>query len=482
MGAAQVKPIVLSPEQEPLPGTARPQPRLLLAERAATRWLLAYLPPGWSVRREADEQAEGDETAEILVRWGSLAGPEGKRLTLNTLEALSRARDPATVMETWQASRVRALSRQESASVRRRLRVDVFNGRVLAMHVPGHRGRLRPFAWERSREGALVAWHAMRALHALRLDFGAVTMGVQGLRTYALGVEPCPGLTPTLAARYAAALDSLQSGGQWWPGDPPVSQTQVVLGADPEFVLRDRVTGRAIPASDFFPRYGLVGCDRQLADRGTRDLALAEVRPAPCEDPSELVEQIRSALVQASLRMPSRDIEWVAGSRPFTRLAIGGHVHFSGLTLTRPLLTALDNYLALPVMMIERAATARLRRHRYGFLGDVRMKDHGGFEYRTLGSWLVSPNLARAVLALAKLVAADHQFLRRDWLADPARQEAFHGCQKDGFHEIMPEVWRDLEAAPGYSRYSEHLALLRSMLEQRQRWNEQVDLRSTWGV
>lgn len=482
MGTAQVRQKNEPPGPEPLLSRPRPLPRLILTERSGTRWLLAYLPSEWDVCSEADASSAADEDTAVLVRWGSLAGPEGTRLTLNRREPLTQAQDPAVVQAAWKAARVRSLPPQDSGQVRRRWRIDLFNGRVLAMHVRGRRGRLRPVTWDGTREGMLLAWHAMRALHALRLDFGAVWMGVQGLRTYALSVEPSPGLTPNLAAAYAAALESLQAEDHWWPGDAPEPQPQVVLGADPEFVLRDRVTGRMIPASDFFPRHGLVGCDRQMVDRSTRALALAEVRPSPSDDPVGLVDHIREALALASQRMPSRDIEWVAGSRPFARFAIGGHVHFSGLTLTSPLLTALDNYLALPVMMIERATTARLRRYRYGFLGDVRLKDHGGFEYRTLGSWLVSPNLARAVLALAKLVASDYQFLRQDWLGDPARQEAFHTCLKDGFYDLMPDLWRDLEASPSYQRYADDLDLLRSMLQKRQRWNEHVDLRSTWGV
>ena len=70
----------------------------------------------------------------------------------------------------------------------------------------------------------------------------------------------------------------------------------------------------------------------------------------------------------------------------------------SRIWLTSRLLRVLDNYLALPFILIEDQNT-KLRRPRYGFLGDFRRKTHGGFEYRTLPSWIVSPRITKGVIA-----------------------------------------------------------------------------------
>lgn len=484
MSAPQVRPAgQAGPRGGSLAEVVRPRPQFLLAHRPGVNWLTAQLPADWAPLRADGDAAILAEERPLLVRWGSADGADGSRLTLNGKDRLLAVQDLRWVRELWAAARVRTLPAEVRPSqLRRRLRIDVFNGLVLAVHTLGRGGNLAPLSWQVSREGLLVAWHAMRAMHALRLDFGAVWIGVHGYRTYALQVDPAPPLTRRLARHYADALRSLEQSETWWPGDEPRSEESVVLGADPEFVLRERATGRMIAASDFFPRFGSVGCDRQVMDRATRSLALVEVRPAPSENPADVVNHIREALVQAARRMPGPEVQWLAGSRPFPRFAIGGHIHFSNVTQSRHLLVALDNYLALPVMMLERATTSRLRRHKYGFLGDVRLKEHGGFEYRTLPSWLVSPNLARGILSLAKLVARDHCYLQRDRLAGAEAQNAFHACNKDFFYEQMAEVWRDLEKAPSYANCEADLAVLRTMIEKRQRWNEQVNIRETWRV
>ncbi|MCL5677480.1 MAG: hypothetical protein M1602_06425, partial [Firmicutes bacterium] len=267
MGAAEVKATASGRQGLASETPVRPAAHLALSNRPGHHWLVANLSEGWAIWRDGQIAAASTESPEVLVRWGSLEGPEGGRLTLNPVVRLRVAQEPLEVQSVWQAARVRTLPAESAAQVRRRFRVDVFNGQVLAMHLRGRGGGLRPLAWGSSREGLLVAWHAMRALHALRLDFGAVWIGVQGLRTYALDVEPSPRLTPALAATYVAALEGLDSDLLWWPGDPPATQPDVVLGADPEFVLRDQASGEMIPASDYFSRYGVVGCDRQLFDR-----------------------------------------------------------------------------------------------------------------------------------------------------------------------------------------------------------------------
>ncbi len=460
----------------------RQAPQVTLARRPGTHWLAANLPSAWRTCYEDDSEAPAAPPA-LLVRWGSVEGPEGSSLTLNPRERLQAVLGPEQVQHAWASARVRSLPPEVApAQVRRRLRVDLFNGQVLAVHLRGRGGKLQPLNWNASREGMLVAWHAMRAMHALRLDFGAIWIGIHGYRTYALTAEPAPPLSRSIAALYAAGLRGLEQPGLWWPGDPPAAAEGVVLGADPEFVLRDHATGDMLAASDFFPRFGVVGCDRQIIDRATHALALVELRPTPSTNPVELTQHIRQALLLAARRMPGREVEWLAGSRPFPRFAIGGHIHFSGVPLSRHLLVALDNYLALPVMMLERSSTARLRRRRYGFLGDVRLKDHGGFEYRTLPSWLISPGLTQAVLSLAKLVVTHYAFLRQDRLADASWQDAFHTCDKDQFYDLMPEVWRDLQALPGYEAFEADLVPLQTMIERRQRWNEQVNIRETWHV
>jgi hypothetical protein len=73
--------------------------------------------------------------------------------------------------------------------------------------------------------------------------------------------------------------------------------------------------------------------------------------------------------------------------------------------------------------MIENPRSASLRRKRYGNLADFRIKKYGGFEYRTLGSWLVSPEITRGVLCLAKITISHYLELDQNYFASPGRSE-----------------------------------------------------------
>ena len=68
--------------------------------------------------------------------------------------------------------------------------------------------------------------------------------------------------------------------------DDPTGRS-VILGADPEFILRRRRSGRIVAANRYFPYRGSVGHDRLYA-RFLRGRPLAELRPAPASEPEEL--------------------------------------------------------------------------------------------------------------------------------------------------------------------------------------------------
>ena len=97
---------------------------------------------------------------------------------------------------------------------------------------------------------------------------------------------------------------------------------------------------------------------------------------------------------------------------PFRGHPIGGHIHFSQIQLTTDLLHALDTYLAIPDLLVEGSHRSRRRRRRYGYLGEYRLEGHGGFEYRTLSSWITTIHRAQATLSLAKIIAVEYPRLK----------------------------------------------------------------------
>lgn len=263
--------------------------------------------------------------------------------------------------------------------------------------------------------------------------------------------------------------------------DPAAREVQVMMGADPEFMLRNSTTGELIYPSDFLVKEGSLGYDDRSERRERILFPLAEVRPAPDPCPLKLTEKIREILVRAASVLPP-DVEWLAGSLHFEQYQIGGHIHFSNCEISSALLRALDNYLAIPIMLVEDPGNSARRRKQYGWLGSIRTKPHGGFEYRTPGSWLISPEFTRSCLCLAKIVATYYRYLPKDYLVDPELQKAFYQSKKYYFYDLFNELWQDIRQTPLYHKYAAYLSPLVDLIQNRSHWNEDVDLRKSWGL
>ncbi len=349
---------------------------------------------------------------------------------------------------------------------------------------------------------------AMRAAYVLGLDFCVVHAGIDVHdHSFILDVSPVPDMPRQAINLFREQVAEFQnrwalSNGPIGPDRAPSGLTQItlfkdndktseavpvpresiiLLGADPEFMLRDSVTGQITYPSDFLNKEGSLGYDERSEHREGMFFPLAEIRPAPDYCPLRLTEKIRDILKRAVALFPPQ-VEWLAGSLHFEQYQIGGHIHFSNLTINCRLLRALDNYLAIPIMLIEDPATAARRRKQYGWLGSVRCKPHGGFEYRTPGSWLVSPELTRSCLCLAKIVATEYPDLSRDYFIDPGLQKAFYQSKKYYFYDIFGDLWQDITKTNLYGKYAHYLVPMTKLINSHLHWDEAVDLRKSWGL
>lgn len=317
---------------------------------------------------------------------------------------------------------------------------------------------------------------AVRALYSLGLDSGEVELRAMGGRRYMVtGITPVmpdsSGALPepyrSASAALARMLDSEQ------PGRPGL-----LMGMDPEFLLLRESTGRVVPASRYLPMDGVAGCD--AGPPGTRGVfPVAELRPAPRGEPRALLAQLMSAAREADRLIADRSLRWRAGGMPLRGWALGGHLHFSGVTLCAPLLRALDNYLALPLFLLEDIRAAA-RRPRYGVLGDFRPQPHGGFEYRTLPSFLVSPVIAKGAVCLAHLIVSHYEDLPLRPLDREDLHAAFYSGGKDLLRTAWPPLEAQLRALGGYAAAARWIdPLLRAIAEQ-QSWDESRDIRGSW--
>jgi len=321
-----------------------------------------------------------------------------------------------------------------------------------------------------------VAEIARRAVSLLGLDLGQVNIDFTARRRFkVVAIDPSPELREKDFNKIVERIKKL-SGIDW-----SMAGVDIKLGADPEFMLANTKNGKMVSASQFFPRDGQIGCDNiRVPNRQQRPVA--EVRPTPAYCPMELTSNIKKCLDQASRIAPYRNVKWVAGSQPFSGFSIGGHIHFSNIKLDAALLRALDNYLGVTSFLIENPHTAVRRRRKYGHLGDYRLKNHGGFEYRTPGSWLVSREIAAAMLCLAKIIGSRYYQMTKNYLNNPQAQEAFYTGNQEYFRELFPEIWSDIQAIDLYDDYAEALQVIPRMVTSEANWEESQDIRKNWKV
>ncbi|WP_340029154.1 hypothetical protein MHB71_06995 [Paenibacillus sp. FSL H7-0940] len=319
---------------------------------------------------------------------------------------------------------------------------------------------------------------AIKTLYTLGLDHGAVRMESSGNGGCAvISIDPCPwkGVT-NLAATYRESWKQHQE-----LLDEELSHRPIpILGMDPEFLLVQMPESKIVPASRFLERTGMAGCD-SVTIGGRRIYPVAELRPAPSSEPRELLAHLMRAFAAASRSISDHSLIWQAGGMPQRGLPLGGHIHFSGVNLTGELLRALDNYLALPLAFLQDPRGSG-RRPRYGALGDFRLKSYGGFEYRTLPSFLVSPLVAKGVVALAGLIASGYTQLRQRPLAKAEVHAAFYEGKREVIKEHIPALVDDLKRLDGYARYERYASPLILQLKLGRTWDESRDIRKLWNI
>lgn len=251
------------------------------------------------------------------------------------------------------------------------------------------------------------------------------------------------------------------------------------IGADVEFMLNNE--GELIPASRFFPIEGPVGCDERQIEQDSGDYALAELRPEKAQTPQELYKNIKALLNDASNQIPYNNIEFHSGSMPFSGYQCGGHLHF-GTPLSLAKIRALDQYVAIPLAMIEDSRTAKRRRKtKHGGLGKYRLHPYG-FEYISLSSWITDPQLTLGILCLAYLVVAYHHELPADLLFEPLVQQAYYNGNKTILKHYWPEIKKRLQSTTGFHDYENELTDFFNRVEHPEEYPVQKDLRQNWGL
>jgi hypothetical protein len=322
---------------------------------------------------------------------------------------------------------------------------------------------------------------ARKAVYALGLEFALVHIGILGRGdTIVTDVNPAPALNQRLAECYAAAMNDLADELIAAKNLSVSGARPILIGADPEFILR-KPNGKIVSADRFMGREGVVGCDAVVLSGHRIVLPLVELRPQPSTSPIALTSHLRSLMQKAEKMINEPQLDWLAGAMPVKGLPLGGHIHFSGVEVNSELLRVLDNYLALPLVLLE-SESANHRRPRYGFLGDFRRQSHGGFEYRSLPSWLVSPTVTVGVLSLGLVIASHYPNLQERPLRLLEIQRAFYQGDKDRIKPTVEKLWLDIKETGMYVKYQKELSRLFEMILLKEAWQEEQDFRKNWGI
>ncbi|GAA0137305.1 hypothetical protein YSY43_41460 [Paenibacillus sp. YSY-4.3] len=403
-----------------------------------------------------------------------LASSIARRQRRLTISGLNAALDSA-VGESW-------LTRGNRKLLRRFI-VQVFHLKATYIAELGVGGTHRPLPQEEEGRRPLLERRlektAVRALYALQLEMGEVTIhaGEDGRFTVEQ-VTAMPDYRGEERAKRAAQVIWDTAEELWKHQGTAKEGRKALLGMDPEFLLFNRVTGKVIPASRYLGFAGEAGCD-SLRYRGERRFPLVELRPKPAGEPREVLVHLLHAFQLAYRSIDDKELQWQAGGMPQRGFPLGGHIHFSGIPLTFELLQVLDNYLALPVAALEDRRSFG-RRPRYGYLGDFRLQPHGGFEYRTLPSFLISPLVTKGVVAIAALIAGNAERLPRRPLDDEKIHAAFYQGDQGRLREELPQLHSDLKKLAAYSQYEGYIAPFMEAAGSGRTWDETADIRRFW--
>lgn len=227
------------------------------------------------------------------------------------------------------------------------------------------------------------------------------------------------------------------------------------LGCDPELLCR--LNGKFVPAFNYFKSnssFGLDGCE-----------SVAELRPGFSESPIDLTAKIKIILEYGHEKAP--DMEFYAGHY-VDEYPLGGHIHL-GLPPDNSLIDSLDTVLySLSNCIDDKNQRTKRERSGYGKRRAYRRQPHG-CEYRTPGSWLLSPSVTLVTLTLAKLAVIA-------FTEDGLNLEQIKGRQHSA--TFLKNLKNDLVTIP--EDCYEGLKELDTLLNKRLNWEQNI--LPNWGI
>ena len=186
-------------------------------------------------------------------------------------------------------------------------------------------------------------------------------------------------------------------------------------------------------------------------------------------------------------------------------ILLGGHIHIgydveSQVYIAKWLGTMLSIFAGIPLTLIEKPEEIHKRHKIYGKFNDIRPKEYG-IEFRMPSSWLVSPEITIGALALTYVVA--DEFITKykskeksssiDLLFEDTKryEDIYNSLIKDDFDwirqldydkliAISETLYKNIKTMRLYPEYAEYIDYIFDMIKNREYWNSDVDILTTW--
>ncbi|MHA1281995.1 MAG: putative amidoligase domain-containing protein [Promethearchaeota archaeon] len=231
-------------------------------------------------------------------------------------------------------------------------------------------------------------------------------------------------------------------GDQFKNSDPLESSFNFTIGGDLEVIILDSSGREMIPANQTI--FNSTSSTAWFGRDGSGPIA--EIRFPYSRNPYTLIINVERSInifIKSRLFQQKKSSGLIAGFYRFSK-PLGGHIHF-GISPNDDMIKKLDYYLAIPVLLISDPYELKQRTlyTSYGKLGAFRRKSYG-FEYRTLGSFIVDPEIATEIFSLAGIIVEKYRNLPQVEITEQIKNR-YNNADKDFFFQKhLPQIKKDL--------------------------------------
>jgi hypothetical protein len=119
-----------------------------------------------------------------------------------------------------------------------------------------------------------------------------------------------------------------------------------------------------------------------------------------------------------------------------------------------------------------------------GRLGEIRIQrdTHGGIEYRTPPSWVISEGITESLMCLAYMCAdsvlKNVEFGDANWLD----RDTYRSCDKNYLRARLRPIFDSIHTMPLYPTYKTQIDALNVMCRMGLTWKEDEDVLHRWGI